>query len=180
MRTKMVALFLILLVGNFMLAQTTPAPTPKPDASKAMCACCQGDKAMKAGEGCCKDCPKDMSCCKHDDKTAAHESCKDGKGCCDKDKCPMMKEGADQAKAGDKCPMMKEGADQAKAGDKCPMMKEGADQAKAGDKCPMMKEGADQAKAGDKCPMMKAEQGKKGCCAGDKCKAEKMHEHTGN
>jgi hypothetical protein len=123
MRSKMVALLLILLVGNFMLAQTTPAPTPKPDDSKAMCACCQGDKTMKAG-----------------------------------DKCPMMS--GDKAKGNDKCPMMS--GDKAKGNDKCPMM--------SGDK----------AKGNDKCPMMSAEQAKKGCCAGDKCKAEKMHEHAGN
>jgi hypothetical protein len=126
MRIKTIALFLILIVGSFMsFAQTTPAP--KTD-DKPMCACCKGEKgeAMKAGEGCCKDCPKDMSCCKHDDKTATaakHESCKAGAGCCT-DKCPMMKKSEDKSEA--------------------------------------------------KSGMMK------GCCSGDKCKAEKMHEHAGN
>src|SRR3954471_17027046 len=103
MKTKVMALFLILMVASFTsLAQTTPAP--KSD-DKAMCACCKSDKgeAMKAGEGCCKDCPKDMSCCKHEKAAetkssttpaptadAAKHSCKEGAGCCT-DKCPMMK-----------------------------------------------------------------------------------------
>jgi len=129
LKTKTIALFLILMVGSFMsFAQTT---TPPKSDDKPMCACCKSDKgeAMKAGEGCCKDCPKDMSCCKHADKTAAgttaaaHESCKAGAGCCT-DKCPMMKKSENKSEA-------------------------------------------------------KSEM-KKGCCSGDKCKAEKMHEHSGD
>jgi hypothetical protein len=139
MKTKVMALFLILMVASFTsLAQTTPAP--KSD-DKAMCACCKSDKgeAMKAGEGCCKDCPKDMSCCKHEEKkadatastapattTAAdkHEMCKEGAGCCT-DKCPMMKKSD-------------------------------------GKKSEAMSEKM------------------KGCCSGNKCTMEKMHEHSGN
>ena len=91
MRTKLVALFLIVLVANFMLAQATPAPTPKADDAKAKCALMKEGTDAIAG-----------------DKCPMMSSDKDKKGCCaggDKDKCPMMSADKDKKGccAGDKC-----------------------------------------------------------------------------
>jgi len=151
MKTKVIALFLILMVASFTsVAQTTPAPKPE---EQRMSCCHQGDKDKMAD--CCKDCPKDkdgkMACMKEGKCTADCPMMKDGKMACMQDgKMACMKDG----KCGGDCPM-KDG--------KMACMKEG----KCTGDCPMMKENKSTAEM-------------KGCCSGNKCTMEKMHEHSGN
>ncbi len=166
MKSKMFAMLQILLLGTFLLGQTTTPPAqnaPKSD-DKPACSCCAGHDMSKC---------KDMAECKGKD------CCKDGK-CTDK--CPMMSKD-DKGHAGMMC------------GDKggkmsSDMKMDCCKDGKCTDKCPMNKDGkamscADCCKD-NKCPMMnkddknKSSAEMKGCCGGDKCAAGHMHESTGN
>src|SRR3954471_2458943 len=163
MKKVLASVYAVLLLAAMTFAQmAAPAEQPKADDQKMSC-CHQSDKAKMAD--CCKDCPKDK-----DGKMACM---KDGKCTAD---CPMMKDGMMACMQDGKMACMADGKMACMKDGKC----SGADCPMKDGKMACMKEG----KCTGDCPMMKKENKSKaemkGCCSGNKCTMEKMHEHSGN